>query len=104
MRTEEAPARNRLAAGSGPEGAVIEAVSSRVRPILMTMTTTVFGMSPLVLSSGSGAELYRGLGSILIGGLIVSTLFTLILVPTVLSLVLREAREPRAILESRTPG
>ena len=59
----------------------------------MTMTTTVFGMSPLVFAQGSGSELYRGLAVILIGGLILSTLFTLILIPTLLSFVLR-TREP----------
>jgi HAE1 family hydrophobic/amphiphilic exporter-1 len=56
----------------------------------MTMTTTVFGMSPLVLAGGSGSELYRGLGATLIGGMILSTIFTLVLVPAVLSLFLSE--------------
>jgi HAE1 family hydrophobic/amphiphilic exporter-1 len=82
-------ARNRLNEGVEPTEAVLDAVRSRVRPILMTMVTTVFGMSPLVFASGAGAELYRGLGAILIGGLILSTLFTLLLVPTVLSLALQ---------------
>ena len=45
-------------------------------------------MLPLVLFPGAGSELYRGLGSVVVGGLIVSTLFTLLLVPTLLSLVL----------------
>ena len=85
-------ARNRLSEGVESTEALLDAVRSRVRPILMTMVTTVFGMSPLVFASGAGAELYRGLGAILVGGLILSTLFTLLLVPTVLSLVL-ERRE-----------
>ena len=79
---------NRLREGPAPEQALLDAVRSRIRPIFMTMLTTVFGMSPLVLAGGSGSELYRGLGSILIGGMILSTLFTLMLVPAVLSLVL----------------
>jgi HAE1 family hydrophobic/amphiphilic exporter-1 len=83
---------NRLAEGASPIEAILNGVSTRVRPIFMTMTTTVFGMSPLVFAEGSGSELYRGLGAILIGGLILSTLFTLILIPTLLSFVLR-ARE-----------
>ena len=45
-------------------------------------------MFPLVLFPGAGAELYRGIGSVVIGGLLVSTLFTVLLTPTVLSLVL----------------
>ena len=50
--------------------------------------TTVFGMLPLVLRHGSGSELYRGLGAVMVGGLLVSTVFTLLLVPTLFSLVL----------------
>jgi len=68
--------------------AIREAVSSRVRPIFMSVITSVFGMLPLILFPGAGSELYRGLGSVVIGGLIVSTLFTLFLVPTFLSLAL----------------
>ena len=67
--------------------AVTESVRNRIRPIFMTMTTTVCGLLPLVLFPGAGSELYRGLGSILIGGLVVSTVFTLLLVPTLLRLV-----------------
>ena len=52
----------------------------------MTTATTVFGMLPLVLSRGAGSELYRGLGSAVLGGLVVSTLFTLVLTPTLYSL------------------
>jgi len=68
--------------------AIRDAVASRVRPIFMSVITSVFGMLPLVLIPGAGSELYRGLGSVVIGGLVVSTLFTLFLVPTFLSLAL----------------
>ncbi|MBW2059923.1 MAG: efflux RND transporter permease subunit, partial [Deltaproteobacteria bacterium] len=68
--------------------AVSESVRTRLRPIFMSMTTSVFGMSPLVLFPGAGSELYRGLGSVVIGGLIVSTVFTIFLVPSFFSLVL----------------
>jgi HAE1 family hydrophobic/amphiphilic exporter-1 len=68
--------------------AVVESVRTRARPIFMTTTTTLFGLSPLVLAPGAGSELYRGLGSIVLGGLAVSTIFTLVLVPTILSLTL----------------
>jgi HAE1 family hydrophobic/amphiphilic exporter-1 len=59
----------------------------------MSTMTSVFGMLPLVLVGGAGSELYRGIGSVLVGGLVVSTVFTLLLVPTMFSLVLdvREA-------------
>ncbi len=65
--------------------AIRRAVESRVRPILMSTLTSVGGMLPLVLMPGSGSELYRGLGAVVVGGLLVSTVFTLVLVPVVLS-------------------
>ncbi|MEZ5978618.1 MAG: efflux RND transporter permease subunit [Planctomycetota bacterium] len=69
--------------------AITESVRSRVRPIFMSTLTSVLGMAPLVLMPGSGSELYRGLGSVVVGGLMVSTIFTLVLVPLLLSLVLQ---------------
>lgn len=71
-----------------PRDAITQAVQSRVRPILMSTLTSVGGMLPLVLMPGSGSELYRGLGAVVVGGLAVSTVFTLFLVPVVLSVVL----------------
>ncbi len=68
--------------------AIQRSVQTRIRPIFMTTATSVFGMLPLVLAPGAGSELYRGLGSVVVGGLIVSTLFTLVVVPTLFSLVL----------------
>ena len=68
--------------------AIRDAVSSRVRPIFMSVVTSALGMLPLVIFPGAGSELYRGLGSVVIGGLLMSTLFTLFLVPTFLSLAM----------------
>ena len=68
--------------GYSSNDAILESVRTRVRPILMTTATTVLGLCPLVLFPGSGSELYRGLGSVLLGGLLVSTIFTLVFVPT----------------------
>lgn len=68
--------------------AIRDAVFSRVRPIFMSMITSALGMLPLVIFPGAGSELYRGLGSVVIGGLLLSTLFTLFLVPTFLSLAM----------------
>ena len=67
--------------------AVQEAVRIRVRPIFMSMFTSVLGMSPLVFFAGAGSELYRGLGSVVIGGLALSTVFTLFLIPCLFTLV-----------------
>jgi len=74
--------------GMTPNEAILESVRTRIRPIFMTTITTVLGLCPLVLFPGAGSELYRGLGAVVLGGLVVSTLFTLILVPTLFSLVL----------------
>ncbi|MEM1166065.1 MAG: efflux RND transporter permease subunit [Planctomycetota bacterium] len=74
-----------------PNDAIAQAVQSRVRPIMMSTLTSVGGMLPLVLMPGSGSELYRGLGAVVVGGLLISTVFTLVLVPIVLS-ILFEAR------------
>jgi hydrophobic/amphiphilic exporter-1 (mainly G- bacteria), HAE1 family len=79
---------NNIREGMGLRPALLESVRSRVRPIFMSTTTSVMGMLPLVLSSGSGTELYRGLGAVVVGGLALSTVFTLFLIPTLLSLSL----------------
>ncbi len=68
--------------------AIIESVKTRTRPIFMSVLTSVGGMLPLVLVPGSGSEMYRGLGSVVVGGLLVSTVFTLLLVPLLFSLVM----------------
>jgi len=65
---------------------ILEAVQTRIRPIFMSMTTSFFGMLPLVLAQGSGTELYRGIGSVLLGGLTVSTIFTLFVIPSLLGI------------------
>ncbi|MGB6001109.1 MAG: efflux RND transporter permease subunit [Thermoanaerobaculia bacterium] len=78
--------------GLAPREAIREAVGNRIRPIFMSVSTSVCGMLPLILFPGAGSELYRGLGSVVVGGLIVSTVFTLFLVPALFSLVL-EARD-----------
>ena len=78
--------------GLSANESILQAISTRIRPIFMTTTTTVFGLAPLVLFPGAGSELYRGLGSVVLGGLLVSTIFTLVLVPTLFSLAL-EGRE-----------
>ena len=69
-----------------PRKAIAESVRTRVRPIMMSSLTSVLGMLPLVVMPGSGSELYRGLGSVVTGGLLLSTIFTLVLVPLLFSL------------------
>ena len=61
--------------------AVIESVRTRIRPIFMTTLGGLVGLLPLVLAPGAGSELYRGIGAVLLGGLLVSTVVTLVFVP-----------------------
>ncbi len=73
----------------GYREAVLESTRSRLRPIYMSATTSIFGMLPLVVFPGSGSELYRGLGSVILGGIAVSTIFTVFVIPSILIFVIR---------------
>jgi HAE1 family hydrophobic/amphiphilic exporter-1 len=70
--------------GMGYKEAILDSVKTRLRPIYMTTTTSVLGMLPLVVAPGPGSELYRGLGSVVLGGIIFSTLFTVYVIPALL--------------------
>jgi HAE1 family hydrophobic/amphiphilic exporter-1 len=74
--------------GMPPREAILESTRTRLRPIFATTVTTVLGLLPLVLFPGAGSELYRGLGAVLLGGLVISTVFTLLLIPALFSLAL----------------
>ena len=73
--------------GRSPAESILLATRHRVRPIFMSTLTSVFGMLPLVLFPGAGSELYRGLGSVVVGGLALSALLTLMMVPPLLSVL-----------------
>jgi len=74
--------------GMQPGDAIAEATSNRIRPIFMSTLTSVIGMAPLVLFPGAGSELYRGLGAVVIGGLAMSSVMTLAIVPPLMGIVL----------------
>jgi HAE1 family hydrophobic/amphiphilic exporter-1 len=63
--------------------AVLEGGRSRLRPVLMTSFTTILGMVPMALSTGMGAEMWSPLGITIIGGLLVSTIITLVIIPVI---------------------
>ncbi|GAB4324276.1 MAG: efflux RND transporter permease subunit [Candidatus Sumerlaeia bacterium] len=88
--------------------AVLESVRTRLRPIFMSTTTSVFGMLPLVVAPGPGSELYRGLGSVVLGGLAGSTIFTIFVIPALLMFFIRMEKnkdtETEATRPSRTPS
>jgi preprotein translocase subunit SecF len=82
--------------------AVRQAVASRLRPILMTTLTTVVGLAPLVLIPGAGTELYRGLGVVVLSGLVCSTIVTLTFLPA--ALIELWSLRPAAMSAIRKPG
>lgn len=95
--------------GMAPGDAIIEATSNRVRPIFMSTLTSVLGMLPLVMFPGAGSELYRGLGSVVVGGLALSAVLTLGLIPPMLSLFMsaiegRKAGKPTSAPKPPAPA
>lgn len=79
---------NNIKYGMSGSSAIHDALKTRIRPIFMSTATSLFGMLPLVLANGAGSELYRGMGSVILGGIALSTIFTLFLIPALLSLFL----------------
>jgi hydrophobic/amphiphilic exporter-1 (mainly G- bacteria), HAE1 family len=96
-------ALNNMRTGEAPQEALLASVRSRVRPIFITTATTIGAMLPMVLARGSGSELYRGLGAAVLGGLALSAVFTLILVPTLYSLGLDAHRALAGLRARRHP-
>lgn len=78
-----------IRAGVADAEAILDATRSRLRPVMMSTITTVVGLSPLVFLPGPGTELYRGLGAVVLFGLLSSALTTLLFLPALLGLVLR---------------
>jgi HAE1 family hydrophobic/amphiphilic exporter-1 len=79
---------NNVGYGMEPREAILESVRTRVRPIFMTSATSIFGLLPLVLIPGAGSEIYRGIGAVLLSGLLLSTFFTLILIPCMMNIAM----------------
>jgi HAE1 family hydrophobic/amphiphilic exporter-1 len=94
-------ALNHMQEGMHPQDAIIESARTRLRPIFMT-ASSILGFLPLVVSSGAGSELYRGMGAVQLGGMALSTVFTLILVPSMFSLWM-DARAALLPLLGRKP-
>ncbi len=74
---------SQLKKGTSMEEAITQGVDIKLRPVLMTTFTTIFGVLPLLLAKGPGAEIWRPLATVVVGGLITSTLVTLIVLPLV---------------------
>ncbi|WP_051906304.1 efflux RND transporter permease subunit [Methylomarinum vadi] len=78
---------NHYELGMQPLAAIIDSVKLRLRPIIMSSVTTILGLSPLVFLPGEGTELYRGIGIIVLFGILFSTLITLVFIPVLLSFI-----------------
>ncbi len=88
--------------GMGHKEGVRESVRTRLRPIFMSAFTSIFGMLPLAVAPGPGSELYRGLGSVVLGGLATSTVFTIFVIPAML-LFFIGMEKPGSLKENGTP-
>ncbi len=86
-----------------PIMAIDTATRNRIRPIFMSTLTSVFGMLPLVLFPGAGSELYRGLGSVVVGGLALSAVLTLVMVPPLLRVLMAPLEQRRQQLSGTSP-
>ncbi|MGW8268768.1 MAG: efflux RND transporter permease subunit, partial [Longimicrobiales bacterium] len=86
--------RNRFRGGDPVSEAVRYGVTAKLRPVLMTTFTTVFGILPLLLATGPGAEVQRPLAAVVMGGLLTSTLVTLVVLPLAYQAALE--RDPTA--------
>ena len=84
-------ANERIGEGMDVDDALVEAVKLRTRPILMTALSTIIGMIPVAMASGSSAELRNGIGWVIIGGMTLSTMLTLVVVPVVYKIFHRKS-------------
>ncbi|NHN36334.1 efflux RND transporter permease subunit [Pseudomaricurvus alcaniphilus] len=90
--------------GMEVQAAVQEAVEARLRPIAMSTITTLFGLAPLVLIPGAGTELYRGVGAIVMFGIIGAALVTLTLLPALTTTVLQYTRRRHPAVQEPAPS
>ena len=74
------------------EDCIFEATKNRIRPIFMSTLTSLFGLTPLLLFPGAGSELYRGIGTVIFGGLTMSTLITFLMIPPLLMFSLKSKK------------
>ncbi len=83
--------RKRLTAGMSASDAIIDGALERLRPVLLTALVASLGFVPLAIATGTGAEVQKPLATVVIGGLITSTVLTLFVLPAICGLVLRRA-------------
>ena len=74
--------------GMGSVDAILEATNNRIRPIFMSTLTSLFGLLPLIVFPGAGSELYRGIGIVVFGGLLLSTVLVLFFIPPLMAVLM----------------
>ncbi len=92
------------AKGLSVEEAVRQGAELRLRPVLMTASSTILGLVPMLLSSGVGAETQRPLASVVVGGLITSTLLTLILLPVIYEWIESRVEQEVGVKNAHSPS
>jgi cobalt-zinc-cadmium resistance protein CzcA len=90
--------------GQALRSAILSGAATRLRPVLMTALVASFGFVPMALSHGAGAEIQRPLATVVIGGVITSTLLTLIVLPTLYERVERRSRNDDAHVNAASDG
>ncbi|BCV49404.1 efflux RND transporter permease subunit [Shewanella algae] len=85
--------------GGDFDAAILQAANQRLRPILMTGITTAAGAVPLVLAEGAGAETRFVIGVVVLSGILLATLFTLLVIPVAYSLFARHSSSPEAVAQ-----
>ena len=91
------------AQGMDRRSSVAQAVRIRARPVYMSTLTSLFGMLPLMLLPGVGSEIYRGLATVIVGGMAISALFTLILLPSLLRIGENQSAQVTETSQSNQP-
>jgi Cu/Ag efflux pump CusA len=84
--------------------AILESAKTRLRPIYMSTFTSIFGMLPLVVAPGPGLEIYRGLGSVILGGLATSSTFVIFIIPSLLHVRHKNGKDKTRELEKGKTG
>ena len=87
--------------GMGSVDAILEATRNRIRPIFMSTLTSLFGLLPLIVFPGAGSELYRGIGIVIFGGLLLSTVLVLFFIPPLIAVLMRRLK-PQAPIGDMT--
>ena len=85
--------------GLSAQQAILQAAQIRLQPVLMTTAAMIFGLIPLLFASGAGANSRFGLGVVIVSGMLVGTLFTLFILPTVYTLLSRKHSAPQTLTE-----